>query len=147
MLVEVETVTEVTQEIYAAVCRLVRLLGAHKPIPSREDLTALVESESSMLLVARTADDKSQITGMLALSIYRVPTGIRSVVEDVVVDGSFRRQGVARALLGQAILRAKEAGARNMSLTSRPDREAANQLYLSMGFQKRETNAYSLALE
>jgi hypothetical protein len=34
-----------------------------------------------------------------------------------------------------------------LSLTSRPDREAANRLYQSMGFDLRKTNAYHYKLK
>ncbi|MGH9297111.1 MAG: GNAT family N-acetyltransferase, partial [Acidimicrobiales bacterium] len=33
-------------------------------------------------------------------------------------------------------------GSRNVDLTSRPSREAANKLYLKLGFEPRETNVY-----
>jgi len=71
-----------------------------------------------------------------------VPTGVRSIVEDVVVDESARRQGVGEALMRRALDLAREAGASGLSLTSRPEREAANRLYQSMGFELRKTNAY-----
>jgi GNAT superfamily N-acetyltransferase len=117
-----------------------------KPIPSRIDLDALVKSESSTLLIARITDKDSQIAGMLTISIYRVPTGIRSIVEDVVVDADYRGRGIAKALLQEAMSVAREAGASGIALTSNPQRVEANQLYLAMGFKRRETNAYYYAL-
>jgi ribosomal protein S18 acetylase RimI-like enzyme len=68
-------------------------------------------------------------------------------VEDVIVDESIRRRGIAEALMLHAIDLAREAGANGVALTSNPKREAANKLYQSMGFQKRETNAYFYKLE
>jgi ribosomal protein S18 acetylase RimI-like enzyme len=58
-----------------------------------------------------------------------------------------RRRGIAEALMLRAIDLAREAGAHGVALTSNPKREAANKLYQSMGFQKRETNAYFYKLE
>jgi ribosomal protein S18 acetylase RimI-like enzyme len=143
----IEKVTRLTEEIFEAVQRLVPLLGAHKPIPSQEDLTLLLDSGTSTLLVARHAASDSPIVGMLTIALYRVPTGVRSIVEDVVVDTAYRNQGIAKALMQTAIAIAREAGANGVSLTSNPQRTAANQLYLSLGFRKRETNAYFLPLE
>jgi len=60
----------------------------------------------------------------------------------VVVDQNFRRRGIAEALVNSAIEYAREAGVDGISLTSNPKREAANKLYQSMGFEKRETNSY-----
>jgi len=135
-------VSEVTEEIQATVKLLVPQLGAHKAPPTRDELVALVRSESSKLLVARYPDENSEIAGILTLTIYRVPTGIRSIVEDVIVDEKMRRRGIAQALLSHAIDLARAAGANGVSLTSNPKREVANKLYQAMGFQRRETNSY-----
>ena len=139
---KIQKALQVTDEVYEAVVRLVPFLGAHKPIPSRADLDALVASEASTLLIARSVDDNSKIVGMLNISIYRVPTGIRSIVEDVVVDAECRGKGIAKTLLQEAMNVAREAGASGIALTSNPQRVEANQLYLTMGFKRRETNAY-----
>jgi len=42
----------------------------------------------------------------------------------------------------EAIRIAEAHKARTVDLTSRPSREAANRLYLKVGFEKRETNVY-----
>ena len=129
----------------SAVERLVPFLGAHKRLPSREDISSLVASESSNLFVARSrVGEISTIVGMLCISIYRVPTGLRSIIEDVVVDDSARGRGVGEALLKTAIEFAKARGVNNVSLTSNPMRESANRLYVRVGFKKRETNAYEI---
>lgn len=143
----IEQVSRLTDEVFDAVQRLVPLLGAHKPIPSRDDLSLLLDSGTSILLLARYPASDSPIAGMLTLALYRVPTGVRSIVEDVVVDTDFRNKGIAKALMQSAIEIAREAGANGIALTSNPQRAAANRLYLSMGFQKRETNAYFLPLK
>jgi ribosomal protein S18 acetylase RimI-like enzyme len=138
----IENVSELTVEIYDAVKLLVPQLGAHKANPAWDELIALIRSEASRLIVARYPDETSQISGVLTLTIYRVPTGIRSIVEDVIVDEKMRRRGIAEALMRYAIELAREAGANGVALTSNPQREAANKLYQGLGFQKRETNAY-----
>jgi ribosomal protein S18 acetylase RimI-like enzyme len=138
----IEKVLEVSDELYEVVCRLVPQLGAHKPIPTRAELVSLVNSESSVLWIARYPDRSGVIAGMLTISIYRVPTGLRSIVEDVVVDQNLRRRGIAEALLHSALEFARDAGANGVALTSNPQREAANLLYQSMGFERRKTNSY-----
>jgi ribosomal protein S18 acetylase RimI-like enzyme len=85
--------------------------------------------------------------GILCLTVYRVPTGVRSIIEDVIVDESMRRRGIGEALVRRALELAREAGADGVSLTSNPKREAANQLYQSMGFQLRQTNPYFYKLK
>jgi ribosomal protein S18 acetylase RimI-like enzyme len=79
---------------------------------------------------------------MLTLVTFEIPTAVRAWIEDVVVDEAARGQGAAAALVQAALVRAAEVGARTVDLTSRPDREAANRLYLRMGFEARQTNVY-----
>jgi ribosomal protein S18 acetylase RimI-like enzyme len=138
----IEKVSEATEELYEALQRLVPQLGTHKVPPTREELKNLIESQSSLLLIARVPDEKSSVAGILCLTIYRVPTGLRSIIEDVIVDETMRRRGIGEALVRHAIDLARGAGADGVSLTSNPKREAANQLYQFMGFQLRQTNPY-----
>jgi len=76
------------------------------------------------------------------MNLYRVPTGVRSIVEDVAVASNYRRKGIARALMSTALEFVRAAGANGIALTSNPKRESANLLYQSMGFERRETNSY-----
>ena len=82
------------------------------------------------------------IAGILTLIIYRVPTGIRARVEDVVVDETLRGKGIGEALVEYALNMAREAGADGVALTSNPGREAANRLYQKLGFKPWKTNLY-----
>ena len=140
-------VSEVTEELHAALQRLVPQLGAHKTPPTVEELNRLVNSESSTLLLARQFGVEDPIVGILCLTVYRVPTGLRSIIEDVIVDENVRRQGIGEAMIQYAIELARQAGAHGVSLTSNPQREAANQLYQSMGFELRKTNPYFYKLK
>ena len=137
---QVDIVTQADNELYEAFQRLVPQLTTNNPPPSLTDLTALVRDSSSTLIVARNENGK--IVGALTLAVYRVPTGIRSIIEDVIVDNSARGLGIGETLMKHAIEVARGKGAMNISLTSNPKREAANRLYLRVGFKKRETNTY-----
>jgi ribosomal protein S18 acetylase RimI-like enzyme len=138
----IEQVAEITVEIFEALVKLVPHIDPEKALPTREEMVSLVDSKSSTLWMAKYPDQNGEIVGFLTIAIYRVPTGLRSIVEDVVVEPTFRRRGVARALLHSAIDFARAAGANGMAMTSNPKREAANLLYESLGFEKRETNSY-----
>ena len=73
---------------------------------------------------------------------YRVPTGVRAWIHDVVVDEAARGRGVGEALAREALRLAEGAGAVSVELTTRQEREAANRLYRRLGFEQRETNVY-----
>ena len=79
--------------------------------------------------------------------LFRIPTGLRAWIEDVVVDGAARGKGVGEALNRAAIERASKAGAKTVDLTSRPSRESANRLYQRLGFQLRTSNVYRFELD
>ena len=138
----IEVAARADDELYEAFQRLVPQMTHNNPPPTREELFALLQGPSSTLLLARA--DSGQIIGALTLAVYRVPTGVRSIIEDVIVDISVRGQGVGEALVRAAIELAREKGAQNVSLTANPMREAANNLYLKLGFHKRNTNAYQI---
>ncbi|MBV6402822.1 MAG: hypothetical protein CNIPEHKO_03137 [Anaerolineales bacterium] len=143
----IEKVTEVSDELLAASSRLILQLAPEKIPPTQDELTAILNSPVTSLLVARPSNESHEIAGILTLIIYRVPTGARAVIEDVVVDEHYRNKGIAKAMMTRAIELARAAGADNISLTSNPKREAANLLYQRIGFQRRETNLYILRLE
>ena len=141
---QIEVVTRADEELYQAFQHLIPQLTNNNPPPSLNDLTAIVQDASSTLLVARNKEQK--IVGTLTLAAYRVPSGVRSMIEDVVVDNSARGQGIGEALVKRAIEVAREKGVQYISLTSSSAREAANRLYMKVGFKKRETNAYQMKL-
>lgn len=141
----VEEVHEVTPDLVEAMERLIPQLSSSSPPPTERDLTAIVTSRATVLLVAR--DDDGNIVGSLTLALFRIPTGLRAWIEDVVVDEAARGKGVGEALNRAALEHAARAGAKTVDLTSRPSREAANRLYTRLGFKLRETNVYRYDLD
>lgn len=111
------------------------------------ELAEIVSGPTTKLLVARACGGSRSIEGMLTIVVFRIPSGLRVWIEDVVVDNASRRRGIAEALNRAAIDYATAIGARTVDLTSRPSRVAANQLYQKLGFQHRETNVYRLELK
>lgn len=140
---EAETVDTALRD---AAARLVPQLSASSPPPTLDQLRRIVDDPATTLLVATNGGGDAQVVGMLTLAIFMLPTGVRAWIEDVVVDDESRGAGVASALVAAALERAQERGARTVDLTSRPDREAANRLYVRLGFARRETNVYRRTL-
>jgi ribosomal protein S18 acetylase RimI-like enzyme len=162
-VLRVSAAHEVTDELTDALCRLVPQLSSSTRSPSAAELDQVVTSPATTLLVARddeldpgpgglqaVADAEradGPIVGILTLVAFRIPTGVRAWVEDVVVDAEARGRGVGEALVQAALELAAARGAKTVDLTSRPSREAANRLYQRMGFERRETNVYRRKLE
>ena len=123
--------------------RLIPQLSSSNPPPGRAELEEIVESPAATLFVARHG---GRIVGALTLVAFRIPTGVRTRIEDVVVDETSRGQRVGEMLSEAALEKARRLGARSTDLTSRPSREAANRLYARMGFERRESNVYRFTL-
>jgi ribosomal protein S18 acetylase RimI-like enzyme len=141
--VVIVTVHTVDDELVEAFDRLIPQLSSSSPPPSRDHLAALIDSEDTVLFVARV---DGRIVGSLTLACYRIPTGTKAWIEDVVVDAAARGHGLGELLNRAALDEARSRGAKDVSLTSRPSREAANRLYRRIGFEPRETNVYRFTL-
>ena len=138
-MIEVREAKEVTPDLVAAFERLTPQLSSSSPAPTSGELAEIVASDATVLLVAVDAE---VIVGSMTLVLFRIPTGMRAWIEDVVVDGEARGKGVGAALNRRALEIAANRGARTVDLTSRPSREAANRLYKRLGFEPRSTNVY-----
>jgi ribosomal protein S18 acetylase RimI-like enzyme len=140
--VQVEVISEITDEVVEAFGRLLPQLSGSAPPLDRAALESIVSSPAITVLVARSS---GVITGTLTLALFPLPTGIRAWIEDVVVDASARGQGAGQALTVAAVRQALAAGARTVDLTSRPSRAAAGRLYERAGFTMRDSRVYRYA--
>ena len=136
---KIEELTDFSITALDAINGLLPQLSPSAVALDESDLTNIVDSESTKLFLAI---DEDGVFGMLSLVLFRIPTGRKAWVEDVVVDEKARGRGVGKLLTEHAIQVAREHGAHSVDLTSRPSREAANALYQRVGFQQRETNVY-----
>ena len=140
MPILIEEATAVTPELVAAFRLLTPQLSRSAPAPGGHELAEMVRSPATILLMARDAE--RGLIGSLTLVLFRIPTGVRAWIEDVVVDKDSRGRGVAEILCREALNRASAAGARTVDLTSGPPRAGADRLYGRLGFVERETNVY-----
>jgi ribosomal protein S18 acetylase RimI-like enzyme len=141
--IQVEIAREADQELVDAFGRLLPQLSGTASALDLAAVDRILRCDTNTLLVARSAD---RIVGTLTLVTYPVPSGVRARIEDVVVEHEARGHGVAGLLTREALRLAREAGARTVDLTSRPDRAAANRLYERLGFRARESTVYRVPL-
>lgn len=142
-MIQIIEISKADEKILSAVNRLLPQLSKSAQPISILTLEKLTSSESIRLFLAK--EDES-ILGMLSLVLFSIPTGSKSWIEDVVVEEKARGKGVGKKLVKYALEEAAKLGAKSVDLTSRPTREAANQLYQSIGFKIRETNVYRYKL-
>jgi ribosomal protein S18 acetylase RimI-like enzyme len=136
---KIEELTDFSTQALDAINGLLPQLSSSSAALDESDLRSIINSESTKLFLA---SDEDGVFGMLSLVLFRIPTGRKAWVEDIVVDEKARGRGVGKLLTEHAIRVAREHGAHSVDLTSRPSRAAANALYQRVGFQQRETNVY-----
>jgi ribosomal protein S18 acetylase RimI-like enzyme len=142
--ITIEELREVTDEVVDAFASLLpQLSSSAKPL----DATAIADVVSSPSVTVLLARDDGKIIGSLSLVLFRIPTGVRAWIEDVVVDSAAGRQGTGTALVRAAVERARAANARSVDLTTRPSRVAAGNLYERAGFEQRDTRVYRYSFD
>ena len=144
-MIHVTELVDIDESVVVAFAKLIPQLSSSSPPPGVDELSEMAANANTFLFAARDTDDAS-ILGILTLALFRIPTGLQARIEDVVVDEAARGRGVGALLTNAAIDRARASGAKAIGLTSRPAREAANRLYIKLGFEVRETNVYRLTL-
>jgi ribosomal protein S18 acetylase RimI-like enzyme len=142
--ISVVIVREASDDLLSGLNRLLPQLSTTASPMDAAGLAALVDSPASTLFVA---SDDGEIVGTLTLVIVPIPTGVRAWIEDVVVDEAARGGGIGEALTVAALDEARRRNVRSLELTSRPSREAANAMYVKLGFVPRETNVYRFFVE
>jgi len=141
----IETVTEVTPDLHAALAQLLPQLNSRLPVPSVERLQRIIDDPAVTLLVAKEGDE---IVGTSTVIVYSTPFWIKARLDEVVVDRSARGKGVGEALVQKCLDIGRERGAQVAELQSGrgPGRAAAHRLYERMGFKIRETDVYRIEL-
>ena len=133
--------TEMQPGYLASINNLLSQLSDSVHTITEEELNTLISSSQSHLYVL---ESDGQFIGMTTLCLYQCPTGWKAWIEDVVVDRNFRGKGYGKLMVRKAMEECKNRGNVTLMLTSRPSRIVANQLYQSLGFEKRETNVYKM---
>jgi ribosomal protein S18 acetylase RimI-like enzyme len=136
----IEIAKESSPDLLRAVTSLLSQLTTSGRAITAAELDAMIASPAATLFLAKDGD---KVVGMISLAVVQMPTGLRSYLEDLVVDAPYRQRGAATALLQAA----RKSAARTMDMTSRPSRTDAIRLYDRLGFKRRDTNPYRYVFE
>ena len=142
---QIEVVHEATEELHAALTRLLPQLNPRLEPPDMARLERLLADPDVTLLVAR---DGEEIVGTTTVIVYTTPFWIKARLDEVVVDASARGKGVGEALVKQALDIGRQRGAQVAELQSGrgPNREAAHRLYERLGFAIRDSDVMRIVL-
>ncbi|AKM82150.1 TPA: GNAT family N-acetyltransferase [Candidatus Berkelbacteria bacterium] len=143
--IKIEQLKSLNKKDYHDCMNLLPQLLPTVKLPSYAEFEKIIKSPTTNLFIARE-ESSQQIIGMLTLIFYRIPVGLCSRIEDVIIDENHRRKGLGTSLCNAAIEDAKKAEAMKIDLTSNPSREEAHRLYESLGFSIYNTSVYRLVL-
>lgn len=137
---QISILVSATDVELSAIAELMRQLRTDGQPANIEEVRAVVAAREARVIVAR--DRRGKILGTTTLYAFRTHHGVKTRVEDVVVDIAARRRGIAEKLQRTALTIARALNAVSIELTSNPAREAANALYIKLGYELYETNVY-----
>lgn len=140
-MIDIVKVTSCNEVYRAAIQRFLNQLTSTPVDFNEEAFATLLADEGSYLFLMLQNEVP---VGMLTVGTYCSPTGKKAWIEDVVVDSSCRGQGLGKQLVEFAIDYVRSLQIPLLMLTSNPKRVAANVLYQSLGFSRKETNVYRM---
>jgi len=101
-------------------------------VPSEEEYQEFVQQPDLDLALWQVAWDREQPVGMV---LGRISKGC-GYIDEVSIDGAFRRQGIAQALMLYALASLHERGVQRVRLhTDANNRHGARSLYEKIGFE------------
>lgn len=103
----------------------------------------LVPENTIVFAVCREGD---VLIGMAAMATYKVISGHKGMIEDVVVSTDHRGKGIGRKLMVKLLEEGKKQQLNEILLFSGHHRLPAITLYKSLGFQLKDSGLYRLKI-
>ena len=139
---EIQELHNYTQAQFDDLKQLMSELSDRVSLTQTNLLMVLKDSNCHLYVIL----DGERVMGCATLCVFHSPTGTKASVEDVVVSSAYRGQHLGKQLMEYVLEQAKAYAPIELHLTSNPMRVAANKLYQSLGFQKKETNCYQMMI-
>jgi len=141
MSIRILKASEINEEVQIRITDLYRQLN---PDNKQRTLTEIVTPQNNVLVLICQIDHK--IVGIALLSTYKVISGYRGMVDDVVVDINQRGKGIGRKLMIRLIEESEKMKLDEILLFTGHHRAPAKALYESLGFKLRDSGLYNLQL-
>lgn len=135
------TPSDIDQETENQIHRLFKQLNAIR-IPL--SLKTILDPKNPVIVACCKLEN--QIVGVAVMAEYSVISGRKGWIEDVVVDQANRGKGMGRKLMEFLIAEGRQKGISEILLFTGYHRKPAQQLYQNLGFQKKESQIYTLKL-
>ncbi|WP_405397221.1 GNAT family N-acetyltransferase [Maribacter sp. Asnod2-G09] len=137
MNIKLITFNEVTADLQSQLTELYKQLNAEL---TQLDLATALSDYNTTDVVICLDDDK--LIGIAMMAKYKVVSGHKGMIEDVVVSSEYRGQGIGRKLMEKLLEQAEKSKLDDVLLFSGHHRTAAISLYKSLGFKLKESGMY-----
>ena len=131
------TKNDLNLDIKEQVSELFRQLSPNK---IQLDLEEILNEENQITFAY--CEDDNKIIGIASMCTYKVISGHKGWIEDVVVDSASRGKGIGRKLINLLVEVGKEKELSEILLFTEDHRLAAINLYSSVGFKLKESKIY-----
>ncbi len=130
---------ELTDDLQNQISILYTQLNAQN---KQRPLIEILEADNNVIVCV--AKDGEKVIATALLSYYKVISGFRGMIEDVVVDEHYRGQGLGRKITERILQEAKTMGIDEVLLFTGHHRKAAIKLYTGLGFELRKSGIYNI---
>ncbi|WP_339837409.1 GNAT family N-acetyltransferase [uncultured Maribacter sp.] len=137
MMYKLITKNEVTTNLQSQLTLLYKQLNAEL---TQLDLNTVLSDYKTTDVVICMDDDI--LVGIAMMAKYKVISGHKGMIEDVVVSSNYRGKGIGRKLMEKLLEQAEIEKLNDVLLFSGHHRTAAISLYKSLGFILKESGMY-----
>lgn len=137
MDIKLITFNEITANLQSQLTELYKQLNAEL---TQLDLATALSDYNTTDVVICMDDDK--LVGIAMMAKYKVVSGHKGMIEDVVVSSDYRGQGIGRKLMEKLLEKAEKSKLDDVLLFSGHHRTEAISLYKSLGFKLKESGMY-----
>ncbi|MFD2203219.1 GNAT family N-acetyltransferase [Shivajiella indica] len=124
------------------IANLYKQLGGDK---EQTNLKEVLEEDNRITLAC--CEHNGQVIGIASMCTYKVISGKKGWIEDVVVDEQYRNQGIGRKLMKKLLEEGKKKNLSEILLFTEAHRIPAIKLYSDLGFQLKESRIYTLKIQ
>lgn len=137
MIIALLKKNEITPKLQTQLTNLYKQLNADL---KQLDLSTILENGDQTDVVIGM--DGEVLVGIAMMAKYKVISGHKGMIEDVVVSSDYRGQGIGRKLMEKLLEQAQNEKLNDVLLFSGHHRTTAIALYKSLGFKLKDSGLY-----
>ncbi len=139
MTIETLDKTNCDMVIQDQVTQLYKQLNAHI---DQRSLESVLEDKGRIIFIY--CQIGGEVVGVASMALYKVISGHKGIIEDVVVDADHRGKGIGRKLMEKLLEKAEGRNLDEILLFTGHHRLPAIGLYQSLGFKLKDSGLYTL---